>query len=167
MQRSISSDRAAFAGKKLFLKPPANDLRNDPPLFLIFPLHHYSAKRTDQMSKSLYTSFTIKVNDGVAGTFRPGTVQIADDYLAFRKNSLMAIIIGSAGKSDSERITPGAIASAEYNGIDVILRGDITKVEKRSDKDGFFVLIQARKLPLLTFACESEEEAQTVYSLLK
>lgn len=111
-----------------------------------------------------YTSYTIQVNDGVARTFRAGTVQITETYLAYRKNSLMAILISPLSSEDG-RLREGAIASASFNGVEVIPRDELVSAEIA--EDGVSVLVQAKNRTLLTLLCESPKEAQTVCALLQ
>lgn len=117
------------------------------------------------MKPTRYTSYTIQVDDGVTRARRFGTVQITAQYLAYRKNSLTAIAI--AMPEGASELTGGAIASANANGVEVIPRGEILRVEKKQLDGEAAVQIQAQNRNLLTFFCADGEEVETVFQALK
>ncbi|MBQ3045924.1 MAG: hypothetical protein IJO03_09735 [Clostridia bacterium] len=111
--------------------------------------------------QTLFYSQTIKFTDNNTKGYRPCAFEITEEYLAFKKGSLLGNSIGGL-------IGLAMSASADMkNDIILIPIREITSVEAKKTLLTALVTVHSMNRPVYTFACSSKKEMETINNLLK
>lgn len=110
-------------------------------------------------NNTLYYSVGNKIKGGFG--YKPCTMEITNDYLAYSVGSVMGTAVGG--------LVGLAISSGTHkkNGVQLIPRAEITGVEKKKGFGTAMIYVSAMNRPMITFACFSKKDMDTIYDLLK